>query len=137
MLYNSVYLLNPNSGVPLYVQLQLQVRQRILSGQLAAGVQLPSVRDFSAELGINPLTIAKVYQLLEREGLVETRRGLGSFVSPASPVLRVEARRRQIDPIVEQLVMEALHLNLDEKETQALIADKFRQFKSKRTEKKS
>jgi GntR family transcriptional regulator len=136
-LYNSVYFLDPSSGVPLYVQLQQQLRQRILSGQLADGAQLPSVRDFSAELRLNPLTIAKVYQHLEREGFVETRRGLGTFVAHTSPVLRLEARRRQLGPAVEQLVAQARHLDLEEKEIQALVADKFRQLKPGRTEKKT
>jgi GntR family transcriptional regulator len=126
-----VYFLNPNSGVPLYVQLQQQLCQRILAGQLLHGAQLPSVRDFSAELGINPLTVAKVYQILEREGFVETRRGLGTYVSHQSPALRIDARRRQIGPALEQLVAEAMHLGLGEKEIEALLSEKFRQFKPK------
>jgi GntR family transcriptional regulator len=126
-----VYFLNPNSGVPLYVQLLQQLRQRILAGQLLHGAQLPSVRDFSAELGINPLTVAKVYQVLEREGFVETKRGLGTYVSHQSPALRIDARRRQVAPALEQLVAEAMHLGLDEKEIQALLCEKFRQFKPK------
>jgi GntR family transcriptional regulator len=105
-----VYLLNPTSGVPLYVQLQQQVQQRILTGQLADGEQLPSVRDLSAQLGLNPLTVSKVYQ---------------------APALRLEARRRQVEPAVEQLVTEALHLGLSEREIQSLLADKFRQFKAR------
>jgi GntR family transcriptional regulator len=117
-----VYLLNPNSGVPLYVQLQQQVQQRILTGQLADGVQLPSVRELSAQLGLNPLTVSKVYQLLEREG---------TYVSHQSPALRIEARRRQIEPALDQLVTEALHLGLSEKEIQSLLSDKFRHFKIK------
>jgi GntR family transcriptional regulator len=126
-----VYFLNPNSGVPLYVQLQQQLRQRILAGQLLHNAQLPSVRDFSAELGINPLTVAKVYQILEREGFVETRRGLGTYVSHQSPALKIDARRRQIGPALEQLVAEAMHLGLGEKEIEALLSEKFRQFKPK------
>jgi GntR family transcriptional regulator len=126
-----VYFLNPSSGVPLYVQLQQQLQQRILSGQLRRGAQLPSVRDFSAELGINPLTVTKVYQILEREGFVETRRGLGTYVCHQSPALKVDARRRQIGPALDQLVAEAMHLGLAEKEIQALLSDRFRQFKSK------
>jgi GntR family transcriptional regulator len=126
-----VYLLNPSSGVPLYVQLQVQVQQRILTGQLVDGEQLPSVRDLSAQLGLNPLTVSKVYQLLERDGFVETRRGLGTYVSHQAPALRLEARRRQVEPAVEQLVTEALHLGLPEREIQALLSDKFRQFKAK------
>ena len=126
-----MYLLNSTSGVPLYVQLQQQVQQRILTGQLVDGEQLPSVRDLSAQLGLNPLTVSKVYQLLERDGFVETRRGLGTYVSHQAPALRLEARRRQVEPAVEQLVTEAMHLGLSEREIQALVADKFRQFKAK------
>ena len=124
-----MYFLNPNSGVPLYVQLQMQIQQRILAGQLLHGEQLPSVRDFSAQLRINPLTVTKVYQILEREGFVETKRGLGTYVSHQTPALRIDARRRQIGPALEQLVAEAMHLGLDEREIQALLSEKFRQFK--------
>ncbi len=126
-----MYFLNPNTGVPLYVQLQQQLQQRILAGLLRDGEQLPSVREFSAELGINPLTVTKVYQILEREGFVETRRGLGTYVSHQTPALRIDARRRQIDPALEQLVTSALHLGLDETEIQSLLTEKFRQFKPK------
>ena len=126
-----MFFLNPTSGVPLYVQLQQQFQQRILSGQLLHGSQLPSVRDLSAELHINPLTVVKVYQALEREGFVETKRGLGTYVAHESPALKIEARRRQVDPALEQLVTAALHLGLGEKEIQALLSEKFRQFKSK------
>ena len=126
-----MYFLNPSSGVPLYVQLQMQIQQRILVGQLLHGEQLPSVRDFSAELGINPLTVTKVYQILEREGFVETRRGLGTYVSHQSPALKIDARRRQIGPALEQVVAEAMHLGLAEKEIQGLLSEKFRQFKPK------
>lgn len=126
-----MFFLNPNSGVPLYVQLQQQLQQRILAGQLADGERLSSVRDFSAEMGLNPLTVAKVYQLLERDGFVETRRGMGTFVSHQSPALKIEARRRQIAPALDQLVTEAMHLGLSEREIQALLTEKFRQFKPK------
>ncbi len=131
MYYNSVFLLNPNSGVPLYLQLQQQFQQRILAGQLHDGAQLPSVRELSAELHVNPLTVVKVYQNLEKEGFVETRRGVGTYVSHQSPALKMDARRRQIGPAVEQLVVEALHLGLDEKEIHSLVSEKFQQFKSR------
>ena len=126
-----MFFLNPNNGIPLYVQLQQQFQQRILSGQIPHGLQLPSVRDLSAELHINPLTVAKVYQILEREGFVETRRGLGTFVRHESPALKIDALRRQIEPALDQLVAESLHLGLAEKEIQSLLAEKFRQLKSK------
>ncbi len=123
-----MFLLNPASGVPLYLQLQLQLQQRILSGQLPDGAQLPSVRELSTQLHINPLTVAKVYQNLEKERFVETRRGVGTYVSHQSPALRLDARRRLLAPALEQLVVEALHLGLGEKEIQSLLSEKFRQF---------
>ena len=126
-----MYFLNPSSGIPLYLQLQQQLQQRILSGQLAHGAQLPSVRELSAELHINPLTVTKVYQNLEREGFVETKRGVGTYVSHQSPALKIEALRAQIGPAVEQVVTEALHLGLVETEVQSLVSEKFRQFKAK------
>lgn len=126
-----MFFLNPNSGVPLYVQLQQQLQQRILSGQLQNGDQLPSVRELSAELHINPLTVTKVYQLLEREGFIETRRGIGTYVLHQSPDLKMDARRSQIDPAIEQVVVEALHLGLSEKEVQSLLTTKFRKLNPK------
>jgi len=124
-----VFLLNPTSGVPLYLQLQQQLQQRILSGIIPDGAQLPSVRELSAELQINPLTVGKVYQNLEREGFIESRRGVGSFVSHQAPALKLDARRRQIAPALEQLVVEALHLGFDEQELHSLLSEKFQQFK--------
>ena len=125
-----MFFLNPNSGVPLYLQLQQQFQQRILSGQLPDGAQLPSVRELSADLHVNPLTVVKVYQNLEKEGFVETRRGVGTYVSHQAPALKMDARRRQIAPALEQLVVEALHLGLSKKEIQSLLSEKFQQFES-------
>ena len=117
--------LNPNSGMPIYRQLGTQLRQRIASGELAAGAQLPSVRELSADLKINPLTVAKVFQLLEVDGLVETRRGLGTFVVGGNVTRSQKARRELIAQAVEQVVAEARHLKLDEEEVVKLVRQKF------------
>ena len=113
--------LNPNSGMPIYRQLFQQLRQRIVSGQLARDAQMPSVRDLSAELKINMLTVAKVYQLLESEGLVETRRGLGTFVAGGHETRSLTEKRKLIADAVEQVVAEARHLDLPENELLKLI----------------
>jgi GntR family transcriptional regulator len=123
-----VFFLSPNSGIPLYVQLQQQMRQRIQSGQLPHGAQLPSVRDLSAELHINPLTVAKVYQFLEREGFVETKRGIGTYVSARPALFKRDAQIRQIEPALDQLVAAATHLGLGEAEIQALLSERFRKL---------
>lgn len=72
--------LNPASGIPLYVQLVEQVKHAIERGAIQAGEQLPSVRKMAEDLLINPNTVARAYQDLEREGIIELKHGLGAFV---------------------------------------------------------
>jgi GntR family transcriptional regulator len=69
------------SPVPVYAQLCEQLLAAVARGSLRRGEQLPSVRDVAAELGINPNTVNRAYAELEREGVVETRRGRGTFVT--------------------------------------------------------
>lgn len=123
--------LNPNSGMPIYRQLFQQLRQRIVSGQLARDEQMPSVRDLSAELKINLLTVAKVYQLLEAEGLAETRRGLGTFVVGGHQTRSLTEKRTLIAEAVQQVVAEARHLDLEESELIKLVHQGFEETKRK------
>jgi len=123
--------LNPNSGMPIYRQLFRQLQQRIVSGQLAPDEQLPSVRDLSAGLKINLLTVAKVYQLLEGEGLAETRRGLGTFVVGGHKTRSQPEKRKLIVDAVEQVVAEAQHLDLEESEVLRLIHQRFEETRKK------
>lgn len=122
--------LNPQSGLPLYRQMVQQFRERIASGQLEAGEQLPSVRELSAELSVNPLTVQKVYQLLERDGLVEMRRGQGTFVAAASKPLSRAQQAKLIQPALDQLVSEATHLGLSESELQNLLRQTYERKQS-------
>ena len=66
---------------PIYAQLERALRAAIATGRLAAGDQLPTVRQLAVELSINANTVARVYAELERAGILETRRGVGTFVS--------------------------------------------------------
>ena len=70
-----MFVLNPQSGVPIYRQILEQVRRMVASGQLAPGAELPSVRDLALKHAVNPMTISKAYSLLEAEGLLERNRG--------------------------------------------------------------
>src|SRR3954451_13702313 len=73
--------LDSRSGVPTYLQIVQQVRQAIRLGLLAPGDQLPTGQDVGAHLAINPNTVLKAYRELDHEGLVEARRGQGTFVA--------------------------------------------------------
>jgi len=66
---------DPSSGVPVFRQVMDQVRFHIASGLLRPGDELPATRSLSAELGVNPMTISKAYNLLERDGVLERRPG--------------------------------------------------------------
>jgi GntR family transcriptional regulator len=73
-------LVDDQSTVPVYVQVREQLLAAIGRGELTRGEQLPSVRDVAAALAINPNTVNRAYAELERDGVVETRRGRGTFI---------------------------------------------------------
>ena len=73
--------IDPRDRTPLYAQLDRGLRASIASGRLRPGDQLPTVRQLAVELRINANTVARVYAELERSGVIETRRGVGSFIS--------------------------------------------------------
>src|SRR5262245_38507342 len=77
--------LDRRSGVPTYLQLVQQVRQAVRLGILRPGDQLPTVKEVVGRLAINPNTVLKAYRDRDREGLVEGRRGVGTFVLDALP----------------------------------------------------
>ncbi len=103
-------MLNPidvRSPVPIYAQVMEQIRQRVAAGVWAPGDQLPTVRDLASQLLINPNTVARIYRDLEKEGLLETRRGAGTFVaSTAFALARVE-RVRALTEQLEEIVIQA------------------------------
>ncbi|CEO88169.1 GntR family transcriptional regulator [Syntrophaceticus schinkii] len=73
--------IDQRSSTPIYQQLVEGVKQAVARGILIQGEKLPSVRELAARITINPNTIAKAYQELEREGVIETLRGRGTFVA--------------------------------------------------------
>ena len=80
----AIVTIDARDRTPIYAQLERGLRAAIATGRLAAGDQLPTVRQLAVDLQVNANTVARVYAELERAGVLETRRGVGSFVS-ASP----------------------------------------------------
>lgn len=76
----AVLTVDPRSGVPIYLQVIEQVKRSVALGILQAGEQLPTVKQLALDLTINPNTVAKAYKELERDGVIETAAGKGSFV---------------------------------------------------------
>ena len=107
---------DPSSGVPVFRQVMDQVRFHIASGLLRPGDELPATRSLSAELGVNPMTISKAYNLLEREGLLERRPGRPLVVRAlASRTLEVE-RLGQLRASLAEAVRAARQLGVDPEE---------------------
>lgn len=86
--------MNP-SGIPVYLRLRELIIAAIIDGTYPEGALLPSVRAFAAEHGANPLTVAKAYQQLQNDALVEVQRGVGMFVTAgaAERLRRLESER--------------------------------------------
>jgi GntR family transcriptional regulator len=123
-----MFVLNPNSGIPIYRQILEQVRRQIASGQLKPGDELPSVREVAVTHTVNPMTISKAYSLLQAEGLLEHNRGkpmtVASRSRPQSPVAR---RLEQIEPLVAQVALAARQLQLSQAEVTRLLRNKWEQ----------
>jgi len=66
---------------PIYIQIMENIKSKIARGELKPGSKLPSVRELSGDMGVNPNTIARAYSELEREGVIVTRRGQGTYVT--------------------------------------------------------
>jgi GntR family transcriptional regulator len=113
---------------PIYRQLMEQIRERVARGRLQAGERLPSVRQLSKDLVVNPNTIARAYTELEREGVPHTRPGLGVFIAKPQASLKREVRKRRLAEIVDRLLTEAVHLGVSADELQTLITERMRQF---------
>ena len=100
--------LNPKSGVPIYRQIQDQVRFGIASGMLNPGEQLPTVRSLAVELSVNPNTVIKAYTELEREGILTTEQGSGTYVAPQSPNGPSEEKRQaKIESLCSEFLAQA------------------------------
>jgi GntR family transcriptional regulator len=121
-----VFVLNPQSGTPIYRQLVAQITRLIAGGQLTAGTELPSVRELAELHTVNPMTISKAYALLEADGLLERQRG---------KPMRVAARRRnqapltqrlqRLQPAVAELVLAARQLEISKKDLVALVSEEW------------
>jgi GntR family transcriptional regulator len=101
-----------------YLQIIDQVKRDVALGRLAREERLPTVRQLSQQLTINPNTIAKAYRQLEQEGIIVTRAGAGAFIANLDSVLSKAVRRKLICDELERIVVEAFHMQID-KETMA------------------
>ncbi len=120
--------INTSSRLPIGRQLSDQIREAIARGRLRLGERLPSVRELSRRLVVNPNTVARVYGELEREGVLNTRPGLGVFVAPTGGDLSPRARKERFREAADRFLTESVHLGLSADEAFQLFADRAKQF---------
>jgi len=101
------FALDLHSGVPVYRQLIDQVRSGMALGSLAAGDQLPTVRQMAVDLAINPNTVMRAYRELELGGLLETHQGTGTFIARKKLEKNDGERERQLTQIASEVAARA------------------------------
>jgi GntR family transcriptional regulator len=111
-----------SSAEPIYRQIVEQVRRHVASGLWKAGDELPSVRALAVEHAINPMTVSKAYSLLEAEGLLERRRGLGMVIADVRPASRKAERLSLLEPALRAAAQQARQLGLGAAQAQTLFA---------------
>ena len=110
------------SSEPIYRQLVDQARRLIAGGQLAPGDAMPSVREIASTLAVNPMTVSKAYGILEMEGVLARRRGLGMIVADAPRHAHsIGTRADLLRPTLERAALEARQLELDDESVLALF----------------
>lgn len=120
-----LFRVHPASGVPIYLQIESQVRHAVAAGVLHHDDQLPSVRRLAAELRVNPNTVARAFQNLERDGVLRTVPGGGCYVNQQSPGLLRAEKVRRLKPLATQLAVEASQLRFSREETLRLLEQSF------------
>jgi GntR family transcriptional regulator len=113
---------------PIYQQLVGQIREGVARGKLRPGERLPSVRELSRKLVVNPNTIARVYTELERDGVLYTRPGSGVFVAEPSNDFTRAARKKRLFDQVDSLLTEAVYLGFTSDQVQEAVSERSRQF---------
>lgn len=117
-----MFVVHASSGVPIYRQLVDQVEALVAGGRLRTGDLVPSVRQVATALGINPMTVSKAWSRLEADGVLSRDRGRGMVVTARRGATLAE-RRDEVRPLVDAVVVRALHLGLTPAQVLTIVRD--------------
>lgn len=124
-----MFKIDQRSSTPIYQQLIQEIKEAILKGVLQAGDKLPSVRDLSVKLTINPNTIQKSYQELERQKVIETLRGKGTFVAMNYKPSEDEEKLSGLKDDLRNILVEAHYLGLNQEKITQLVRQLLKELK--------
>lgn len=121
------FLVDPKSGVPIYIQIKNHIKHLIATGVLTPGQQLPTIRQLAVDITVNLNTVAHAYAELEREGLLTIQRGRGTFIAdPENGPDLTQMRDSKLQTLVDNLFAEALGLGYNVEEVQRAVTDQVR-----------
>lgn len=123
--------IDPRSSKPIYEQIIEQVKENIMKGILQPGDRLPSVREMSTLLTVNPNTVAKAYQELEREKAIETIRGKGTFIAQNYQPQRDKEKLQEVRDLLKKVVIESHYMGLGREEIIAMLVDIYRELEKR------
>ena len=116
------------SAVPIYSQIIEQIKYSIASKSLKSGDKLPSIRELAGQLVINPNAVIKAYTELEREGIIATKKGQGSFISDA-PVTMIKSERvKIITNLLDKVIVQAIQLGIAHDDFLKTASKEFKSF---------
>lgn len=124
--------IDPHGGVPIYRQIIEHIRRQIMTGQMVAGDRLEQVRNLAARLKVNPMTVSKAYSLLEQEGLVQRKRGVGLFVAHIRAGVQKKIKAQMLEQGLREAAALAVQMELSEGEARSHFEKYYRQYRSKR-----
>ncbi|MBR2567287.1 MAG: GntR family transcriptional regulator [Paenibacillus sp.] len=111
-----------DNNLPIYLQIMQYIKRQIVTGALKAGDKIPSVRELAAELQINPNTIQRTFQELEREEVVETKRGLGRYVTGEERKIMM-IKKEMAGELLDRFLTGMQELGIEEKDIVSIVAD--------------
>lgn len=128
--------INPSNGVPVYEQIARQIIFAIASGGIDSGDMVPSVRNLSRELTVNPNTVSRAYRQLQETSVLETVRGEGLIVTRNAVQKCQTTRQRLMADRISSAIEEARQSQLTESEIKALVNDALAASKSSKKSKR-
>jgi GntR family transcriptional regulator len=126
--------LSNTDGVPVYRQIISQVKYMVASGRLRPGQELPAIRSLAEKLVINPNTVVRAYNELQRDGIIESRHGSGTYVCEPQKAPSREAATKHLVPRVDSLLTDAEHLNVEVEGVIDLVKQRHELLKKTRRE---
>src|SRR5215467_873368 len=124
--------INFKSGKPVYLQVVDQIKAAAAAGTLQPGEPLPSIRPLAEDLRVNRNTVAKAYTELESQGVIETIPGKGCFLRPNNSPLKKDVRRKLLIDEIDQVVVQAHHLQVPAPEFLELVRERLSAMDEKR-----